>query len=261
MAGDQDRLHALRLRPALDLLAQVPALPDGTIVDLGCGSGAFAASLAARFPGRRLHGVDGSAAKLEEAEALGLYDVLELADIAMWDPVGAAALIFVDGGLAHVADHDRVLPALARTLVPGGVLAVQLPGQQEAPFQTVLRNLSTAMFPDRFDGQGWRSEAPDLIRYGDILEDLGTLSLWETTYSDRLLPTGTGHPVRHATQSTAARRVLERLTPDEATAFLSAYDVALDQVYPRRADGSVLFAVRCLFCVLSVASMVAPRQP
>src|SRR5690606_14912631 len=59
--------RSLRLRPALDLLAQVPDLPPGDVVDLGCGDGAAAGALAARFPGRRLVGVDASPAMLEKA--------------------------------------------------------------------------------------------------------------------------------------------------------------------------------------------------
>lgn len=34
------RFGDLRLRPALDLLARVGALPEGDVIDLGCGNGA-----------------------------------------------------------------------------------------------------------------------------------------------------------------------------------------------------------------------------
>ena len=39
----------LRLRPALDLLAQVGEVPEGEVIDLGCGDGAVGPALAARF--------------------------------------------------------------------------------------------------------------------------------------------------------------------------------------------------------------------
>ena len=40
------RFRDLRLRPALDLLARVPQLPAGDVVDLGCGAGAAGPALA-----------------------------------------------------------------------------------------------------------------------------------------------------------------------------------------------------------------------
>ena len=37
--GTYHRFRGLRLRPALDLLRSLPPLPEGGVVDLGCGAG------------------------------------------------------------------------------------------------------------------------------------------------------------------------------------------------------------------------------
>ena len=55
------------MRPALDLLMQVGALPAGDIVDLGRGDGAGAPALRTRFPRRSVLGVDASSALLAKA--------------------------------------------------------------------------------------------------------------------------------------------------------------------------------------------------
>jgi trans-aconitate 2-methyltransferase len=47
----------LRLRPALDLLSRVGGLPEGQVIDLGCGPGAVGPALAARFSGHEVVGV------------------------------------------------------------------------------------------------------------------------------------------------------------------------------------------------------------
>ena len=64
------RFGGLRLRPALDLLAQVGHVPDGAVIDLGCGNGAVGGALAARFEGRALVGVDSSPAMLADLGVL-----------------------------------------------------------------------------------------------------------------------------------------------------------------------------------------------
>lgn len=94
--GAYARFRALRLRPALDLMMQIGTPPDGDVIDLGCGDGAAAPSLRARFPKRRVIGVDGSPAML--AQARGYHATVE-ADIAGWTPDRPAAVIFSNAAL------------------------------------------------------------------------------------------------------------------------------------------------------------------
>ncbi|MGH8707078.1 MAG: methyltransferase domain-containing protein, partial [Burkholderiales bacterium] len=58
-----------RTRPALDLLARIPAAAPETVVDLGCGAGNLAPLLMARWPGAKLTGVDSSPEMLARARA------------------------------------------------------------------------------------------------------------------------------------------------------------------------------------------------
>ena len=254
--GAYRRFRGFRLRPALDLLAQVPdALPEGAVVDLGCGAGAAGPALAARFPGRDLVGLDASPAMLAEAAATGCYLRMEEGDIARWQPEAPPALIFSNAALQWVPDHATLLPRLAALPAPGGVLAVQVPDQQEAPSHRLLRSVSAALFPDRFDWTGWQPEVlpPEVTEA--LLAPFGAATVWRTVYYQRLAPQQGAHhpaphPVRAFTQSTAARPVLARLDPAEQARFLTAYDTALATAYPPVADGSVLFPFARSFLVL-----------
>jgi trans-aconitate 2-methyltransferase len=245
--GAYAAFRGLRLRPALDLLMQVGDVPAGPVADLGCGDGAVAGALRARFPKRRLIGVDASEAMLAKARG---YDALVAADIAEWRPEDPPAVIFSNAALQWLPDHAALIPALAARLAPGGTLAVQMPNQQDARSHALLREIAAAMFPGRFDFTDWRPRILSAAEYLDILDPLGRPSLWETEYSQIMAPVADGHPVRSFTASTAMRPFVEGMDADQTAAFLAAYDAALAQAYPPRADGSVVFPFRRLFFTL-----------
>lgn len=248
--GAYDRFRGLRLRPALDLLAQVPGLPAGDVVDLGCGTGAAGPVLRARFPGHRLIGLDASRAMLAEAES-GPYDQLVAGDIADWMPTSPPALIFSNAVLHWLGDHARLMTALAGYLAPGGVLAVQMPGNFLAPSHALLRATAARLFPERLAGEPYLPPVLAVADYMRLLNPMGTVEGWETTYTQRLGPVdGSGHPVRAFTESTAMRPWLAGLNPDEARAFIADYESGLDLAYPRETDGGVLFPFRRVFFVL-----------
>jgi trans-aconitate 2-methyltransferase len=245
------RFKGLRLRPALDLLAQVPALPDGAVIDLCCGNGAVGPALAQRFAGREVIGIDNSPAMLEEARKTAAYTGLLEADIKDWQPKAKPALIFSNAALHWLGDHASLLPQLAAMLAPAGVLAVQMPRQSGAPSHRFIRDIAASLFPDRFADL---AETPVLsaVKYWQMLAPLGAVSAWESDYVQRLDPQTEGHPVRVFTQSTALRPILAKLDAAEARAFLSAYDAALGAAYPVMPDGAALMPFRRVFFTLTV---------
>ena len=247
--GAYARFRGLRLRPALDLMAQVGDLPPGDVIDLGCGDGAAAGALAERFPQRRLVGVDNSPAMLEKAAG---YTAKTLTDIAKWHPETPPALIFSNAALHWLPDHATLLPRLARSLAPGGVLAVQMPRQFLAPSHRFLRDIAGVMFPDRFDFAAYHPPVEPAVGYHEMLAPLGRVSAWETEYVQRLAAVAEGHPVRAFTGSTAMRPFLDKLSAAEADHFIAAYDTALAAAYPVMGDGAALFPFRRCFFVLEM---------
>lgn len=246
--GTYGRFRGLRLRPAIDLLAQVPAdLPPGPVIDLGCGDGAVGPALARRFPDRSLIGLDSSAAMLAEAEATGAYHRLDRADIATWQPDQPPALIFSNAALQWLGDHDRLLPRLAGMLSPGGVLAVQMPGQGDAPSHRLARQVEQDLW-DR-TSRSADPVRPPVALYA-LLAGFGVVDAWETSYVQRLDPVPLGHPVRRFTESTYLLPILADRDADQRADFLRAYDAALDLAYPPLADGGVLFPFRRVFLIL-----------
>lgn len=248
--GTYNRFRGLRLRPALDLLRALPPLPEGPVVDLGCGNGAAGPALAAL--GRQVTGIDASPAMLAEAEATGVYAALHRMDIADWvADRPAPALIFCNAVLHWLPGHDLLIPRLVTMLAPGGTLAVQVPHQNNAPSHRVWLSLAEEMFP----GWTYPDQGPDVLRpaeYHRLLSPLGELSLWETEYYQQLAACADGHPVRRFTETTFARPILASLDAGEQARLITAYEAVMDKVYPAAADGTVLFPFRRMFFTLTV---------
>lgn len=251
--GTYARFRGLRLRPALDLLARVAEIPPGgPVVDLGCGAGAVGPVLADRCPDRPLIGVDSSPAMLAEAGKTAAYDRLTRADIAGWAPEGEKpALIYSNAALHWLGAHDQLMPRLAGLLAPGGVLAVQMPGQFDAASHRLLREIAGEMFPDRFDAGAFTPPVAAPEDYARLLAPLGLVEAWETTYVQRLDPVVTEHPVRRFTEATAMRPFLEKMTQAEAGDFISAYEAELSAAYPVEEDGTVLLPFRRVFFIFA----------
>ena len=239
--GAYERFRDLRLRPAMDLLSAVGALPDGPCVDLGCGAGAAGAALKERCTGRTLIGVDSSPAMLSKAQETGAYDRLVQADVSDWVPDDAPALIFSNAVLNWLSEHTTLLPRLARLVAPGGWFAMQVPGQNDAPSHRLWRDLT---------GQSGVAGVLDPVEYADLLMPLGPVDVWETRYVQCLPASNQGHPVRRFTESTYGRQFLDSLDDAGRTALVAAYDAAIEAHYPTRADGTVLFPFRRVFAVL-----------
>ncbi len=247
--GSYARFRGLRLRPALDLLIRVEEPPAGAVVDLGCGDGAVGPALRARFPRRRLLGVDGSEAMLARARG---YDALERSDLAAWAPAEPPAVVFSNAALHWLPGHEALLPRLLSLLLPGGTLAVQMPRQYDAPSHRLLRDLAHEMFPGRVpeaEPGRWTAPVAPPAAYHRLLAPLARVEVWETDYLQPLAPVAEGHPVRAFTQSTTLRPFAARLGEGELADFLAAYDEALAIAYPAEADGTVLFPFRRLFVV------------
>jgi len=132
-----------RLQPGLDLITRLPDIEARRIVDLGCGTGALAAQLSERWPRATVTGLDRDRNALREARAT--HPDLEWVegDIADWAPAEPVDVIFSNAALQWLEGHDALVPRLLSFLAPGGVLAVQMPRNFDAPSHVLMRALAS----------------------------------------------------------------------------------------------------------------------
>jgi trans-aconitate 2-methyltransferase len=251
--GEYLRFADERLRPGYDLLARIADLPPGPIVELGCGTGVHTSAIAARWPDRAVTGLDASREMLAKV-APGPANVRWLeADIGGWRPPAPCALIFTNATLQWLDDHAELFLRLMRQLVPGGVLAVQMPRNFDAPSHVLMRETA--------EEAPWAARLAPLLRldpvarpevYYDLLAPLarGGLYLWETEYLHVLNGAPGGEsPVLAWVRGTALRPLLAPLDPAEQMEFAARYDGKLKRAYATRADGKVLLPYRRIFMV------------
>ncbi|MCZ6861615.1 MAG: methyltransferase domain-containing protein [Alphaproteobacteria bacterium] len=244
--GLYEKYAGPRMRPGLDLIARIVPPELRRIYDLGCGPGRLTACLAERWTQAHITGVDSSSEML--AKAREDYPALSWVkgEIADWSPDEPPDLIFSNAALHWLGDHARLFPRLLGALAPGGVLAVQMPRNFDAPSHTLIadvireRDLSRAL-PIR----GAPVAHPET--YYDILAPhAASLEIWESTY----LQTLEGEdPVLEFVRATALRPVIEALAGEERDTFIGDYRERLRVAYPRRTDGVTLFPFRRLFIV------------
>ncbi len=236
-----------RLRPALDLMAHIPGNGHKIVWDLGCGAGNVTKLLKDRWPGAKVTGLDSSADMLAQARTIEGIDWVE-GDVERWSASRPADLIFSNAALHWIDGHARLFPHLMRQVERGGVLAVQMPRNFEAPshtllYETAARGPWAAMLAPYLRTSP--VAAPDA--YYDLLMPHAThIDLWQTEYLHVLQGE---NAVLEWTRGSAVRPLLDRMDPAHHADFLAAYAERLRGAYPRRADGMTLYPFRRLFIV------------
>lgn len=234
-----------RDRPFHDLVARVGAVAPHRVADLGCGPGALTRTLAQRWPTAHVVGVDSSPEMIERAAALaGERLTFRLADLRDWvrERAGEGTsydVVVSNATLQWVPDHLLLLPDLVRLLTAGGWLAVQIPGNHDAPLHAILRELAgAAPYAAHAAGAADRFTLPGPEDYLRELAGLGCdVDAWETTYL-QVLPGE--DPVLEWISGTGARPVLQSLPDDLREQFTEEYRTRLREAYPRQPFGTVL---------------------
>jgi len=239
-----------RGRPFFDLTARVAADSPRRVVDLGCGPGNLTVTLSQRWPDAVVEAVDSSQEMVAAARERGLDAVV--GTIAEWSPKPDTDVVISNAALQWVPEHAELLVGWAKTLPTGAWIAMQVPGNFDAPSHQAVRELARhdqwseplRDFPFR-EGQ-----VDDPSGYAELLSDAGcTVDAWETTYIHDL---SGEHPVLEWITGTALRPVKSRLTEPQWQQFRQELIPMLDAAYPARADGKTFFPFRRIFVVAQV---------
>ena len=203
------------------------------------------------------------------AEVSGV--TFRVGNVRDWSPPADCDVAVCNATLQWVPGHAALLRHWATRLPAGGWLAIQVPGNFDAPSHVLLRSLADSPRWAPLIGGVLRHEDAVLTpaEYAALLLDAGLdADVWETTYLHRLHGPD---PVLEWVRGTALRPVLAALTDarfppgvtssaadfwsergesgtDAATVFEAEYAAALRVAYPATEHGT-LFPFRRIFAV------------
>jgi trans-aconitate 2-methyltransferase len=171
--GQYRRFEEERDQPFHDLLAMVELVPQGRVVDLGCGDGRLTALAHRSLGATSTLGIDSSPAMLAAAPA-GDGISFELDDIGLWSAPAFYDVVLSNAALHWVPDHPLVLRRWREALRADGQLAVQVPANSDHPSHRVVgevaEGLGLVIEPDPVAVNVLRPE-----EYAVILDDLGAV--------------------------------------------------------------------------------------
>jgi len=242
------RFGAERSRPFFDLTARIGAEHPRRVADLGCGPGDLTATLASRWPGAAVEGVDSSPEMIERASSAGGRVRFTLGDVRDWKP--DTDVVVTNATLQWVPGHQELLTRWAAELPSGAWIAMQVPGNFDAPSHRALREVAGSAPFAAAAGEVVR-EAPvdDPVRYAERLVAAGArVDAWETTYVHLLPDDAAEHPVLRWMEGTALRPVKAALDEDAWIEFRRALGQRLAGEYPVR-NSVVAFPFRRIFVV------------
>jgi trans-aconitate 2-methyltransferase len=239
-----------RGRPFFDLVSRVGAKSPRRIVDLGCGPGNLTVTLNQRWPDAAVEAWDSSQEMVDAARERGVD--ARVGDVRAWVPKPDTDVVVSNATLHWVPVHRELMVQWAGQLGSGSWIAVQVPGNYDAPSHARVRELAQREpwsellqdFPFR-EGQ-----VDSASGYAALLTDAGcTVDAWETTYVHEL--TGE-HPVLEWITGTALRPVNSALTKEQWQQFRKELIPMLDEAYPARPNGTTFFPFRRVFVVAQV---------
>ena len=246
------RFHDQRTRPCRELAARISIGAPGRVIDLGCGPGNSTAVLAERWPKCALTGLDSSADMIAAARKSHPSIDWQIGDIAAWAEKnsGAYDIVFSNAALQWVDNHAALFPRLFRHVAAGGALAIQMPGNYDAPAHLIMREMALSpAWRGHFPADGIREwHVHDLAAYYDILAPIAAaVDFWETEYL-HVMEDAAG--IVEWYKGTGLRPFLDALAGDELKAsFLAQYLERIRQAYPVRKDERVIFPFRRLFLI------------
>ena len=136
-AFDQiDGNNEARSMKIVSWLSDIKLPKSGTLLDVGCGNGAFLKSFSKEYPKYKLSGLEINDKNKDEIESINGVEKLYIGDI---DSVNRSFdFISIVHTLEHILDPIQYLISLSNKLNKGGLLFIEVPNLKKSPFDLLI---------------------------------------------------------------------------------------------------------------------------
>lgn len=239
------KFKAQRTQPAIDLASRIRNRQFQTAMDIGCGPGNSTAVLQSIFPDTKVEGMDSSENMIMQAKKQHPDISFRLCDVH--DIEESYDLLFSNACLQWLPNHEILLPKLMDNVNPGGILAIQIPENQEEPLFKIIKEV--AQFPqwDFHKVIFERNEVLNSHQYVDILSECASsFDLWETVYYHQM---SSHSSLLEWVRGTRLRSYLDVLNQEQAALFEQEILNRVKQAYPISKNGTVILRFKRLFFI------------
>ena len=242
------RFEKQRTQAAKDLINNLELSKPERVLDVGCGPGNSAASLARAFTDAQITGIDTSPAMLSQARLrlASAKFLLRDANDSLED-LGTFDLVFSNAVFQWLPGHPQLIRKLFGMVRQGGALAVQIPDVRSMAIQRAKSEaLDMPGLRERFSGF-FPFNMNDAEYYYSILSPLSSeFYLWETNYLHVL----ENHEAIVEWYSSAGFRPYhDKLSASETESFNERVLEAVKKHYTPLCDGRVMFPFKRLFFI------------
>lgn len=236
-----------RTQPSIDLVARIQMDDPKTIIDIGCGPGNSTQILSRRWPLADVLGLDKSEKMIQKARHDYPHQKWIVGDASTLETRQTYDIVFSNAAIHWIPRHEILLQRLFQKVNENGILAVQVPVNQESPLYKAILRVSK--------GSKWSAftagrEATITYHTADYYYEQLSLytkeiTIWETIYYHIM---NSHQELIDWYKSTAMKPYLDSLPTDESrTEFEKEILNECIAAYPPQRNGKILYPFRRLF--------------
>lgn len=236
-----------RTQPAIDLANRISLDNPQNIIDIGCGPGNSTEVLQRRFPNSEIIGIDSSAEMIEKAKSQHSDIDFICCDVNdLFHRNEKYDVVFSNACIQWIPNHYELIKNLMSLLNDNGVLAVQIPYNQNEPIHIIIEEVTQSKnWADCFENPRQKYVLKFGEYYYDLLADISrSFDIWLTTYFHKMK---SYESILEWYRGTGLRPYLEELDENQKTDFENDILEKVMQEYPMQANGDIIFRFPRLF--------------